>query len=152
MRSATRSTKSAANGELALFYADASALVKLIREEPESEALRNFVESADLVSCDLVLTEVPRAIRRAVAREPALALDALIARAGEVIVALALLPLDRGLLARAGALAEPALRALDAIHVAAAVDLSPLDAFVTYDERQAAAARLAGLRTMSPGG
>ena len=136
---------------MALFYADASALVKLIREEPESGALRNFVECADLVSCALVLTEVPRAIRRAAARTPALPLDALIARAGETLEALALLPLDRGLLARAGALAEPALRALDAIHVAAAVDLSPLDAFVTYDERQAAAARLTGLRTFSPG-
>jgi hypothetical protein len=33
----------------------------------------------------------------------------------------------------------------------AAVDLSLLDAFVRYDERQAAAARLAGLRTVSPG-
>jgi len=40
---------------------------------------------------------------------------------------------------------------LDAIHVAATVDLAPLDGFVTYDERQAAAARLAGLRTISPG-
>ena len=44
----------------------------------------------------------------------------------------------------------PALRALDAIHVAAAVDLSPIDAFVSYDERQSAAARLAGLRTAAP--
>jgi hypothetical protein len=35
--------------------------------------------------------------------------------------------------------------------VAAAADLSPLDAFVSYDERQAAAARLAGLRTITPG-
>ena len=152
MRSAVRSTRSAASGDLALFYADTSALLKLIREESESQALRNFVDGADLVSCDLVLTEVPRAIRRAVAREPALALDPLLAGAGETFEALALLPLDRGLLALAGALAEPALRALDAIHVAAAVDVSPLDSFVTYDERQAAAARLAGLRTLSPGG
>ena len=65
--------------------------------------------------------------------------------------AIALRPLDRALLAGAGALAEPSLRALDAIHVASAVDLEPIEAFVTYDERQAAAARLAGLRTMSPG-
>lgn len=49
------------------------------------------------------------------------------------------------------ALAEPALRALDAIHVASAAALDPIEAFVTYDERQAAAARLAGLRTTSPG-
>jgi len=51
----------------------------------------------------------------------------------------------------AGALAEPALRALDAIHIVSAVDLGPIEAFVTYDERQAAVARLAGLRTIAPG-
>lgn len=137
---------------MALLYVDASALVKLVRDEPESRALQAFLPDADLVSCELALTEVPRAIRRAVADDPRLPLDLLIGRAGEVLDALALLPLDRGLLAAAGALAEPALRALDAIHVAAAVDLSPLDAFVSYDERQAAAARLAGLRTIRPGG
>lgn len=134
-----------------LFYADASALVKLLRDEPESPQLRTFLADADLVSCELVLAELPRAVRRAAAREPRLPLASLIARAAELLEAVALLPLDRGLLAAAGALAEPALRALDAIHVAAAVDLSPLDAFVSYDERQAAAARLAGLRTVAPG-
>lgn len=101
---------------MALCYADASALVKLVRDEPESDALRAFL-----------------------------------ADAGEIVDAVALLPLDRALLLAAGAFAEPALRALDAIHIAAAVDLSPLDGFVSYDERQAAAARLAGLRTRSPG-
>ena len=121
---------------MALFYVDASALVKLVREEPESGALRAFLADADLVSCELVLTELPRAIRRAAADDPRLPLDAPDRERGEMLDALALLPLDRGLLAAAGALAEPALRALDAIHVAAAVDLSPLDAFVSYDERQ----------------
>jgi uncharacterized protein len=72
-------------------------------------------------------------------------------RAGELIDTIALRPLERDLLYGAGALAEPALRALDAIHVASAVDLDPIEAFVTYDERQAAAARLAGLRTLAPG-
>lgn len=137
---------------MALFYADASALVKLIRDEPETGALRAFLPGADLVTCELVVTELPRAIRRAAAHDPRLPLEVLLARAGELLDALALLPLDRALLAAAGALAEPALRALDAIHVVAAVDLSPLDAFVTYDERQAAAARLAGLRTVQLGG
>lgn len=101
------------------------------------------------MSCELVLTELPRAIRRAAA-DPRLPLDQLLERAGELLESLALLPLDRALLLAAGALAEPALRALDAIHVAAAVDLSPLDAFVSYDERQGAAARLAGIRTIRP--
>jgi predicted nucleic acid-binding protein len=135
---------------LTLFYIDASALVKLVRDEPESDALRAFLADSDLASCELALTEVPRAIRRAAAHDPKLPLELLIARAAELLDALALLPLDRGLLAGAGALAEPALRTLDAIHIAAAADLSPLDAFVSYDERQSAAARLAGLRTASP--
>lgn len=134
-----------------LFYVDSSALVKVVHDEPESEALRRFFVEADLVSCELVLTEVPRAVRRAVAADPEMPVDRLLARAAEVLDALALLPLDRVLLVAAGALAEPALRTLDAVHVAAAVDLSPLDAFVSYDERQAAAARLAGLRTVRPG-
>lgn len=136
---------------MAVFYADVSALVKLIRDEAESDALRAYLEGADLVSSELVLAEIPRAVRRAVARNPVLPLDLLLERAGELVDVLALRPLDRALLAGAGALAEPALRALDAIHVASAVDLDPIEAFVTYDERQAAAARLAGLRTMAPG-
>ena len=136
---------------MALFYADASALVKLVRDEPESRALRTFIADADLVSSELVLAELPRAIRRAAAHDPKLPLDELIGRARDLVDAVALLPIDTVLLTAAGALAEPALRTLDAIHVAAAVDLSPLDAFLSYDERQSAAARLAGLRTLAPG-
>jgi predicted nucleic acid-binding protein len=136
---------------VAVCYADASALVKLVREEPESSALRAYLKDADLVSSELVLTEVPRAVRRAIANDPALPRDLLLERAGELLDALALRPVDRALLAGAGALAEPTLRALDAIHVISAVDLHPVEAFVTYDERQAAVARLAGLRTIAPG-
>lgn len=142
--------RSVASADGGVFYLDASALVKLVRDEPESAALRNFLGDADLVSCELVLAEVPRAVRRAAAKNPELPLDALIARAGEVLDALALLPIDRAVLEAAGALTEPVLRALDAIHVVAAVSLMPLDAFVSYDERQGAAARLAGLRTLAP--
>jgi len=135
---------------VAIFYADSSALVKLVREEPESDALRTFLAAADLVSSELILTEVPRAVHRAAARDPALSVDLLLDRVGELIDAVALRPLDRALLAGAGAFTEAALRALDAIHVVSAVDL-PIEAFVTYDERQAAAARLVGLRTIAPG-
>jgi predicted nucleic acid-binding protein len=134
-----------------LFYADSSALVKLIRNEPETVALRTFLEDADLVSCELVLTELPRAVRRAAALDPRLHVDALIERTDELLDALALRSLDRALLLAAGALVEPALRALDAIHVATAIDVFPHDGFVSYDERQSAAARLSGLRTFAPG-
>ncbi len=136
---------------MALFYLDASALVKLVRAEPETGALRTFLADADLLSSELALTEVPRAIRRAAAHDPTLTPEPLVARAGELLDAVALLPIDRALLAMAGALEEPTLRALDAIHLAAAIDLSPIDAFVSYDERQSATARLARLHTVAPG-
>ena len=136
---------------MALFYADSSALIKLVLDEPESSPLRSFLSDADIVSCELILADLPRAVRRAVAIDPNLPLDLLIARASELVEAVGLVPLDRAVLGAAGAFTEPALRALDAIHVAAALTCVPLDAFVTYDERQAAAARLAGLRTVTPG-
>jgi len=134
-----------------VFYADSSALVKLVLAEPESDALRAFLVGADIVTSELALTEIPRAVRRAAATQPALTPDSLLDRVGELLEAVALRPVDRGLLLGAGALAEPALRALDAIHVASGIALSPLEAFITYDERQAAVARLAGLRTVTPG-
>jgi predicted nucleic acid-binding protein len=136
---------------MALFYADASALVKLVRDEPETVALRTYLAGADIISCELVLTEVPRAVRRAASHDRLLPIDSLLQRTAELLDALGLLPVDRTALAAAGAITEPALRALDAIHVVAAAYLSPIDAFVTYDVRQAAAARLAGLRTTAPG-
>jgi predicted nucleic acid-binding protein len=133
-----------------LFYVDSSALVKLVRDERETPPLRRFLAGADLVTCELVLAELPRAVRRAGALDPTLRLGLLLSRTEELLEAVALRPLDRPLLLAAGALAEPSLRALDALHVAAAVDVFPHDGFVSYDERQSAAARLAGLRTFAP--
>lgn len=134
-----------------LFYADSSALIKLIRDEPESVALRSFLEDADIVSSELVLTELPRAILRAATHDPRLPVRSLVGRTDDLLEAVALRPIDRAVLLAAGALAEPLLRALDAIHVATAIDVYPHDGFLSYDERQSAAARLAGLRTFAPG-
>jgi uncharacterized protein len=134
-----------------IFYADASALVKVVLEETEAPVLSSYLQGGDLVSCELVLTEVPRALQRASAEDERLSLRSLLQQARELISATALHPLDAGLLIGAGALDEPSLRSLDAIHVAAAVTLYPIDAFVTYDKRQAAAARLVGLQTVAPG-
>lgn len=135
---------------MALLYVDASALVKLVRDEPESGSLRALLAGAELVSSGLVLVEIPRAVRRAAAYDPDLPLPALIGHVGELLDAVALAPVDHGVLATAGAIDEPALGSLDAIHVVTAASLAPIDAFVGYDERQSAAARLAGLRTVAP--
>jgi predicted nucleic acid-binding protein len=137
---------------VALFYADASALVKLVVDEAESAALRAYLDDADLISSELVLTEIPRAINRAAATDPTLPRERLLTRAGELLDAIGLLSVDRELLLTAGTLAEPRLRALDAIHITSALSAGTLDAFVTYDERQGAAARLLGLRTTAPAG
>ena len=136
---------------MSVFYADASALVKLAIEESESAALRTFVVGADLVSSELALAEVPRAIRRVAARDVSIELDTLLERVASSLEAIALRPADVALMAGAGAITEPTLRTLDAIHGATASDLNRISACITYDERQAAVARLAGLRTVAPG-
>lgn len=136
---------------MSLFYVDASALVKVITNEEGADALGAYLEGANLTSSELVLTEVPRALRRIAAGAPGFALEEVLEQAGRLIDSMALRPVDDALLIGAGMLAEPALRSLDAIHVATAVHLYPIDAFVTYDKQQAAVARLAGLRTVAPG-
>jgi uncharacterized protein len=136
-----------------LFYLDASALVKAIREKEEEEAvaLKAYLQEAELVSSELVLTEVPRALRRTAAEYSSFQLEPALERAAEALDRLSLRPVDEALLIGAGMLAEPTLRSLDAIHVATALHVYPIDAFVTYDKRQASVARLAGLKAVAPG-
>jgi predicted nucleic acid-binding protein len=134
-----------------LFYVDASTLVKVTASEQEADDLNTYLEGAELASSELVLTEIPRALRRKAVTTPDFPLEEALERATVLIDSLGLRPADDALLIGAGMLAEPALRSLDAIHVATALHLYPIDAFVTYDKRQAAVARLAGLRTVAPG-
>ena len=52
----------------------------------------------------------------------------------------------------AGTIGPPRLRSLDAIHLASALSIGDdPEAFVTYDERLAEAAREAGLNVLMPG-
>jgi uncharacterized protein len=131
-------------------YIDSSALVKLIVEESESGALRDRLTGRELVSSELVLAEVPRAIQRLAAtlRVPRRRLSPGLEA---VLNAVALLPLERAILRHAGAFDAPFLRALDAIHLAAALGAGDaIDGFVSYDERQIEAVRVAGLPVVSP--
>jgi predicted nucleic acid-binding protein len=137
--------------EMPLYYLDASALVKTILDESHSRALISYLNGVELVSSELVLTEVPRALRRAAASRSGAALESRLRLAAEQLALISLRPVEEALLTGAGLLAEPALRSLDAIHVVTALHVYPIDAFVTYDKRQATVARLAGLRTVAPG-
>lgn len=134
-----------------LAYVDSSALVKTILQETESTILDAYLSEVELVSSELVLTEVPRALRRAAASRPTVDLESRLRRAVEQIDAMSLRSVEEALLVGAGLLAEPDLRSLDAIHVVTALHVYPIDAFVTYDKRQAGVARLTGLEVVSPG-
>jgi predicted nucleic acid-binding protein len=124
-------------------YVDASAMAKLALDEPESPAmLRWFIESERLVSSRIGLIETQRATRRHV-HDP-VQLDF-------VLRSVVALEVDDAI-AQSAARIEPAmLRTLDAIHLATALSLAgELDAFVTYDDRLAEAARAVGLPVIRP--
>lgn len=125
-------------------FLDSSALVKLVREEDESAALRRFLAgSTHHYASALARAEVPRAARRADARAPA--------RAHVLLDELDLIQVDEPLLADAAQVDGRDLRTLDAIHLVAAIAIrDDLDVFVTYDVRLAAAAEAEGFRVESP--
>lgn len=79
-------------------------------------------------------------------------LGRLLAAAERALRGIVLVPVDRDLLVVAGSFSEPRLRALDAVHVATALAIADdLDSFVSYDQRQSQAARIAGLPLVQPG-
>lgn len=68
-----------------------------------------------------------------------------------VIEAVDLLPIDGPVAAGAGTVGPPALRSLDAIHLATALSLgADLEVLITYDERLAEAAGAAGIAAEAP--
>ncbi|GFG72213.1 type II toxin-antitoxin system VapC family toxin [Mycolicibacter senuensis] len=131
-----------------MLYLDTSALVKLIRREPESDALADWLdshESAPWVSSAVVEVELARAIRRL---EPARLSDV-----PAVLARVARYEVDDAVRAAAAAHPDPTLRSLDAIHLATAhaVFGARLTAFVAYDQRLLDVARAVGLPVVIPG-
>jgi hypothetical protein len=126
-------------------YVDASALAKLALREPESVAMtRWYVEADRVLASRIAVVETRRAVaRRALGTDAPSSIDRAL-RSVEII------EFDEAIAERAAALGSPALRTLDAIHVATALEIGPIDAFVTYDDRLADAARLVGLPVVRP--
>lgn len=129
-------------------YLDASAIVKLVADEPESAALRAWVlEQSRLVTNRISSVEVVRALRRKGAQGSRRALGAVQAAFQSV----AILELDAAVAERAANLVPPTLRSLDAVHLASALSLADeVDVLVTYDQRLADAARAASLTVVAP--
>ena len=126
-------------------YLDASALVKLVVTEPESAALERYLQGQSVwVSCALARTEVPRAVARHD--------QSFTARARALLVDVRLFPITDQLLDAASEIGPPEVRSLDAIHIAAALQLeSELEAIITYDIRMIDAARAIGIVVAAPG-
>jgi uncharacterized protein len=131
---------------VSLYYADTSAVIKLLIEQTDSTAFAAFYDThadAEWVSSALLRIEVGRAVARAT---PALLPDA-----RDLLLAFSCIAIDDDIVE--GAMNEPdrMLRSHDAIHMATARILAPeLDALVTYDDRLLRAAGDAGLVTVSP--
>jgi predicted nucleic acid-binding protein len=131
---------------VSLYYADTSAVIKLLAEESHSRACAAFYDGhtdAEWVSSALLRIELTRVVTRA--------MPALLPDARDLLSAFSYIAIDNDVVE--GAMNEPdrGLRSLDAIHLATARILSgDLSAIVSYDDRLLKAAADAGLGTESP--
>ena len=127
-------------------YLDASALVKLMRPEPETEALVEALAQWPVrIASEVVVVELGCTARRLGDAE-------LLERAEAIANGLDLIPFSAAIRKRAVATAfDPPLRALDAIHLATALELGEdLDALVAYDDHLCRAAEAKRLVVRNP--
>ncbi|QUR65760.1 type II toxin-antitoxin system VapC family toxin [Mycobacterium spongiae] len=132
-----------------MIYLETSALVKLIRIEAESGELGDWLDQRTeirWITSALTEIELPRAIR-AVTPEGLSAVPSVLARLDRFEI-------DQVIRSTAAAYPDPALRSLDAIHLATAqiaASTGPLTALVTYDNRLTDAADALGITIVAPG-
>ena len=126
-----------------VWYLDTSAALKLVLEEPESEALALHIDSEqpDLAAGWLLESE----LRRVANRVPGLTMDAI----SEFLLGVSLYEMPGSVFREAGLLPGPNLRSLDALHLSVAVRIG-VECVVTYDERMAQSASQLGLPVVAP--
>ena len=129
-----------------MIYLDSAAVVKLVHAEPESPALRAWLdERAETGWVSSVLVEIESF--RALARY---APDA-VTRLHPVLDQIDLIDLSLRVRVLAQTIRPATVRSLDAIHLGTAITIRrSLISFVTYDKRLSNAAITAGLPTDSP--
>jgi hypothetical protein len=132
-----------------VLYVDTSALVKLLVEETETDALRAELQRRDVVATS-VITEIELARAAARARQRgATALDDVAVWA--ITAATLELELTPEIRRAAAALQPSAVRSLDAIHLATAASLGDdLAGLLTYDIRMQDAAVALGVTVLAP--
>jgi len=127
-------------------YLDASAIVKLVVREDETDELARYVDGTELLTSELSAVEVPRATHlKTGAAETITHAEALMRR-------FYLVALDDDVKRAAARVQPPGLRTLDAIHLVSATRVRDrIAALVAYDRRLTEAARDAGLLVEAPG-
>lgn len=133
-----------------MIYLDACALLKFIKSEPETEALRAWrhalAEETELVASELAQLEITRTLLRAGIdhqRVPYVT--------GQALRGVYLIDLTSTVLARAMTYRAPRLGSLDAIHLASADPFrTELTEFVTYDQELTKAAADLGFPVAAP--
>jgi predicted nucleic acid-binding protein len=133
-----------------LIYLDACALLKFIKPEKESEALRlwraGLPEGTELATSDLSRLEITRTLHRA-GIDP----QRVPYYTGQAVRGIYLVDLTSTVLARAMAYGIPRLGSLDSIHLASADPFRvELTDFVTYDHELTKAAEDLGLPVTAP--
>ena len=128
-------------------YVDSSALLKLVLPEPERPELeRVLARWPDRISSVILAIECQRIAKRA-GVPPGLR-----SRLEGELETVALIRLDEPVQRLAGSLGPRELRSLDAIHLATALSCGDYpEAFITYDDRLADAARTLHLNVLQPG-
>lgn len=125
---------------------DTSALVKLVFDEAESEALAAWLAERDRVpkvSSEIAAIELVRACRRVD--------DDAVGPARQLLAGMDLVPLGADVVEQASLVGPVELRSLDAIHLASALAIhDTLDTLVAYDARLRDAAAHAGLAVAAP--
>jgi uncharacterized protein len=127
------------------YYLDTSAALKLVVAEKETGALLAWMKDheGEIVSSDLLRAELLRATRCGAPNA--------IPRARAVLDPITLPILPTSAFERAADGDPDLLRSIDALHLAAALELADeLDGLLTYDDRLAGAAQLHGLTVIAP--
>ncbi|TVU66799.1 type II toxin-antitoxin system VapC family toxin [Paenarthrobacter nitroguajacolicus] len=128
-----------------IVYADTSAILKLVVEEHESDALAAHLQEVRVAGGHLVASMLLYTELHCAARRRSLPFD----QVNDVLSGLNLVDVTRSDLMYASALPRQ-LRSADAIHLATAIRLQ-VDAVVAYDQELLLAAKESGLMTASPG-
>jgi uncharacterized protein len=126
-------------------YLDASALVKLFKPEPETDAFRDALHGWPVqVSSELVRVESVCTARRLGGAD-------VLERALSVLEQIDLIPISPEIVELATGAFTPELRAMDAIHLATALSMrEDVGALFVYDGDLHAAARAQGLDAAAP--